>query len=550
MLLRRSVRLAVCLLSGVLALAAFQTAESDKEEAKDKEKASLQGKISNAVTGEALKKVTVTLNGHGKNVTAETDEKGQFSFDGLDAGKYTLMGQKNGFAPGFYGARGNSLAGTPVELIKGQAMKELNWKLAPNAVITGKVLDADGEPIQNAMVMPMMAAWEKGKRLWAPAGQATTNDQGEYRVANLKAGKYVVMASNLVNNITAGLSGAAKPVSDKPEPSYVTTYYPNVTDQEMASPVELQIGGEVGRIDIHMVKVDAFRVKGHWDNAPTEGKMTLVVLTPKGSGVLGMLSANRAQLNPDGSFEFRGVPPGDYLLSASQDFISPMGGQMPVQVKDKHLSGIVMQQTAPIDVLGSIVVEGQGSDKINVKHLSAQLAPTDFLSINPPKATADESGKFLMKSVTPGKYEVRANTGSEQVYLKAVRYADREAGEDGIDLSAGAAGLVQITLSTEICDVRGSVVDGDGQPMSGVTVVLVPDSRKHSQFHQLISDQRGMFDFQKLPPGDYKLLAWEEIEPDQYENPEFLAQYIGKAETVILKANDKKVFSIKAIPVK
>ena len=552
MLPRPSVRLAVCLLSGVLALAAFQAADSDKEKAKDKEKASLQGKISNAATGETLKKVTVVVNGHGKNLTGETDEKGQFSFDNLDPGKYTLMGQKNGFAPGFYGARGNSLAGTPVEVIKGQDLKDLNWKLAPNAVITGKVLDADGEPIQNAMVMPMMAAWEKGKRLWAPAGQATTNDQGEYRVANLKAGKYVVMATNLVNNITAGLTGSAKPATDKPEPSYVTTYYPNVTEQEMASPVEVQVGGEVGRIDIHMVKVDAFRVKGHWDNAPTEGKMTLLTLTPKGSGVLGMLSASRAQLKPDGSFEFRGVPPGDYLLSASQDFITPMGGQMPVpvQVKDKHLSGIVMQQAAPIDVLGSIVVEGQGGDKVDLKHLGAQLEPVDFLSINPPKATADESGKFLWKAVTPGKYEVRANTGSEQVYLKSVRYADRDAGEDGIDLTAGAAGPVQVTLSTEACDVRGSIVDGDGAPMSGVTVVLAPDSRKHSQFHQVISDQKGMFDFAKLPPGDYKLLAWEELEPDQFENPEFLAKYIGKAETVILKANDKKVFSIKAIPVK
>lgn len=150
MRVQRSVRLAACLLSGVLALAAFQTTDSGKEKAKDKEKASLQGRISNAVTGEALKKVTVLLNGHGKNVSAETDEKGQYLFENLEPGRYTLAAQKNGFAPGFYGARGNSLAGIPVELIKGQDMKDLNWKLSPNAVITGKVLDAEGEPIQNA----------------------------------------------------------------------------------------------------------------------------------------------------------------------------------------------------------------------------------------------------------------------------------------------------------------------------------------------------------------------------------------------------------------
>ena len=59
-----------------------------------------------------------------------------------------------------------------------------------------------------------------------------------------------------------------------------------------------------------------------------------------------MLSANRAQLNPDGSFELRGVPPGDYLLSATQDFLSPMGAQMPVQVKDRHITGLAMQTVA------------------------------------------------------------------------------------------------------------------------------------------------------------------------------------------------------------
>ncbi|HWC96742.1 MAG TPA: carboxypeptidase-like regulatory domain-containing protein [Candidatus Sulfopaludibacter sp.] len=550
MLIRRSVRLAVCLFSGVLALAAFQTAEADKEKAKDKEKASLQGKIVNAVTGEALKKVSVILSGHGKNVTAETDEKGQFSFDNVDPGRFTLMAQKNGFAPGAYGARGNSTSGTPVELARGQDLKDVNWKLAPNAVITGKVLDVDGEPIQNAMVMPMLAAWEKGKRLWAPAGQAMTNDQGEYRVANLKAGKYIVMASNLVNNVTSSLANSAKPATDKAEPGYVTTYYPGVSDQETASPVDVQVGGEVGRIDVHMVKVDSFRVKGHWDNAPTQGKMTLVVLTPKGSGILGMLSANRAQLNPDGSFEFRGVPPGDYLLSATQDFLSPMGGQMPVQVKDKHLSGVVMQAAAPVDLSGSIVVEGRGSDKVDLKHLSARLNPVDFISINPPNAKADEAGKLSWGGVTPGKYEVRADNGSEQLYLKAVRYAEREVGEDGLDLSAGVAGAVQITLSTEVCEVRGNVTGDDGAAMAGVTVVLAPDSRSHSLFRTAVADQKGMFDFKNLPPGDYKLLAWEEMEPGQYENPEFLAKYIGKAETVGLKANDQKVFSLKALPVK
>ncbi len=549
MRLHTPINLAVCLLSGVLALAAFQTSDADKEKAKDNNKASLEGKISHAITGEPVKKVSVILSRRGKNTTAETDEKGAFSFDNLEPGRYTLVAQKNGFAPGAYGARGNSMAGTPLNLSAGQQMKGLNWKLLPNAVITGKVLDADGEPIQNAMVMPMIAAYEKGRKMWAPAGQGMTNDQGEYRVANLKAGKYIVMASNLVNNLTGSMTGAAaKPAEDKPEPAYITTYYPSVADQETASPVEVGVGGEVGRIDIHLVKVDSFRVKGRWDNAPTQGKMTLVVLTPKGSGILGMLSANRAQLNPDGSFEFRGVPPGEYMLSATQDFLSPMGAQMPVQVKDRHLSGLIMQTMAPIDLSGSLALEGKGSDRIDLKQLGARLAPVDFILLNPPKASADESGKFTFKGVSPARYEVRTDDGSAQLYIKSVKYGDHEVDDGGIDLSAGAVGPIQITLSTEGAEVKGTVTGEDGNAMAGVSVVLVPDSRRISQFHNAVSDQKGAFDFTNLPPGDYKLLAWEELEPNQFQNPEFLAKYIARAETVRLMANDKKSFSLPAIP--
>ena len=297
-----------------------------------------------------------------------------------------------------------------------------------------------------------------------------------------------------------------------------------------------------------MVKVDSFRVKGRWDNAPTQGKMTLMVLTPKGAGILGMLSASRAQLNNDGTFEFRGVPPGDYLLSATQDFLSPMGGQMPVQVKDRHVSGLIMQTLAPIEVTGKLTVEGKGSDQIDLKKLGARLAAGDFIQVNPPKATADDSGKFTFQGVTPGRYELRTDNGAAQLYLKSATYAGHEVDDDGIDLSARADGPIAITLSTEGAEVKGTVSGEDGKAMAGATVVLVPDSRRISQFHDTVSDQNGGFDFQNLPPGDYKLLAWEELEPNQFQNPEFLAKYIARAETVRLMTNDRKKYTLPAIP--
>ncbi len=128
-----------------------------------------------------------------------------------------------------------------------------------------------------------------------------------------------------------------------------------------------------------------------------------------------------------------------------------------------------------------------------------------------------------------------------------MKYGAREVGDDGVDLSAGSTGPVQITLSTEGAEVKGAITGEDGNGMPGVTVVLVPDSRRFSEFHDAVTDQKGTFEFKNLPPGDFKLLAWETIEPNQFQNPEFLAKYIARGETVRLMANDRKTISVTAI---
>src|SRR5579872_4399150 len=230
-------KLAACLLAGVLALPAFQAA-ADKEKAKDPNLASLEGKVSDVKTGTALKKVMVVLTRRGGGdspSTFESDEKGQFHFYDLQPGRFALSAQRAGYAPGFYGARGNSMVGATIELSSGQAVKDIEFKLTPNSVIAGKVLDEDGDPMPNVMVLAMFTAYQHGQRQYVPIGQAQSNDVGEYRIAGLKAGRYVVSAVNLIGNMVSAVTGAASKAPDKAEPSYTTTFYPHVTDTSAAS---------------------------------------------------------------------------------------------------------------------------------------------------------------------------------------------------------------------------------------------------------------------------------------------------------------------------
>jgi hypothetical protein len=178
------------------------------------------------------------------------------------------------------------------------------------------------------------------------------------------------------------------------------------------------------------------------------------------------------------------------------------------------------------------------------------LHPLGYESLNTPRGYADQGGSFTIKGVAPGLYQVEVSSLEETTsfYVKSVRLGDREITGDVLDLTEGVSGTLQITLSAETAQVAGVVQDSDNKPVSAATVVAVPDSRRYSLYRQETTDQFGAFTVRGLAPGEYKLLAWEDIEAGAYQDPEILKKYEGKAETLSLKPNDRKSVQVRVIP--
>jgi hypothetical protein len=98
--------------------------------------------------------------------------------------------------------------------------------------------------------------------------------------------------------------------------------------------------------------------------------------------------------------------------------------------------------------------------------------------------------------------------------------------------------------------VDGTVNDEKGQPIQGVQAVLVPDAHRDrfELFRAVTADQNGRFTMRGVPPGDYKVFAWESIESYGYFDPELLRRDESKGQRVKIQDSDKASVSVKMIP--
>jgi hypothetical protein len=538
---------------------------------------SLEGRVVNAKTSEPLRRVNLTLRPFGAPgvvgsvgsfsmgpmpqaapYAATTDAEGKFRIDKVEPGQYRLMAERQGFVRTEYGARQNSMMGTTIRVSAGQELKETNINLTPQAVITGRVFDEEGEPLARVQVQVLRRRYFQGRQQMMPMGGGQTIDTGEFRIAELPPGRYWI---NALFRSRGGMFGeaAARNTADKPQEEYVTTYYPGTPEQTAARLVEVVAGQELPGIDIRMQKARVFRIRGKivGGSQPVTG-LRVMILPRQSGGFAGFMGSGGGIVKEDGSFEIGGVHAGSYYVNAM-----PMQGRMnslgkvAVDVTRDNVENVSLVLAPGATLNGSIRIDGdvaalekaQGK-KITFSGVRIQLMPMDGMPVSVPSVLAKEDGSFTLENAGPEKYRVLAMGLPQGTYLKSIRAGDRDALDGGVDLSAGAPGPVQITLGLGPGSVTGTVQGPNQKPASGSMVTLLPDPIKEERGDLLrvaTTDQNGQFTLQGLAPGEYKLFAWEDIEPGSYMDPEFLKPHEGQGIKVSVKENSQQSVSLTQI---
>ncbi len=487
----------------------------------------ISGTVVNALTGAPLGKVELLaapVDSKEPPASTSTDANGNFAMIGMQPGKYRLKGHRNGYLDTYYGAKRPHTGGTAIALEPGEDLKSLQVKLVPCGVISGTVRDTDGEPMVGAGVALFREFYiGAGKREIHAAAELVTDDQGQYRAADLEPGKYYVRAE------ADSLSdfGSRSPVdhSRNPEnssPVLLPTLYPGVMEPGAARAVDLAAGARVSGIDVTLVRSRLYHVTvkasagagialhDAWlYNAPPEWRYGLVVR-----------SENRT---PAGDFLFPGVPPGTYTLDvrAQGDDIH---GRVPIVVGG-DTEGVRVSVDPPLRVNGGVTLSGP--DKLDLHEAQVFFEGGDESASGDIRADAT-----FTVTVRPGRYDLFVGSERSLVSVQSVRVEGEDVYQKGLTVSAGMEG-VEIVLSKDAGSVEGVVQGADDKPAAGATVVLVgmPRSRSDS-YQQTTTDQYGRYRFDRVRPGDYKLFAWQDVEPGQWFDPEFLQQFEDRAQQI------------------
>jgi hypothetical protein len=541
----------------------------------------LEGRALNAATGEPLERASVTLTrvagdpaaagmaqalgaaaaGLPSMFSTSSDSTGRFAMKDLEPGSYRLQVSRAGFVSAEYGARGPSKPGKPVMLGSGQELKDLVIRLTPHGVVAGRIVDQDGEPVPSVMVQLLTLQYSAGKKQPVTAGSATTNDLGEYRAFGLAPGRYYISASMSLTAVAASMS-VDRSAEPQPDEDYVATYYPGVTDSAAAAMVDVAAGAQVRGIDMTLAKRHTARIKGRV-SAPAPA--SLLMLAPR--SLLGALSLRMVRVDPKGEFEVRGLPPGAYSLSGSvQQSGKTFSATMPIDIGQGDIEGLTFSIGPGVTVAGRLQVDAE--TKADLSRVRVRLQPHEMgmgavmgamSAVLSGGGIGADSGKlgddlsFRLPDISADRYDVTVTGLPDGFYVKAARSGDNDVLLSGLDVKGASPEPVEIVISPRAGQVSGSVQNPNTQqPAAQATVALVPQENERIEqaayYHQADSGQDGHFNFRNLPPGKYKVFAWEDVESGAWMDPDFIRPVADKGVSVTVEEGGQETVDVKLIP--
>lgn len=408
----------------------------------------VSGVVIDVTTQAPIAKVTVNLKSSSlpdnESIFGRTDDEGRFTVGNVKPGRYRFYPSRNQYVASDGGA-GSLRRNAVLDVGPGQLIDDVVLGLQPAGVITGRVVDEDGDPVEGLMVQALRAVYVEGARQLLGMDAAPTDDRGEYRIYGLTPGAYYVrvMAERLNLRNKAGMPPADSLLS------YVDTYYPGAHDESQAIVLRPAAAAELSGIDLRMTRTRTLGISGRVVDGET-GRPGL-------SGFLALLNRDKSGEQPslrrmnvrsqDGGFDGDGLRPGSYRLEASIALPDSRRGYAvyDFDLTDQSIENMELRTLPSFSVNGQVVLDGRESVSELPKPMQISLELPGAHSLLNPSVLVEDDNRFSVESVVADSYRVGAY-GLGELYLKAARYGGRDASVEPVRFEAGR-GELEIVLS-------------------------------------------------------------------------------------------------------
>jgi len=124
--------------------------------------------------------------------------------------------------------------------------------------------------------------------------------------------------------------------------------------------------------------------------------------------------------------------------------------------------------------------------------------------------------------------------------------------DSGVRLTPVEGLSMEIVLGTNAGMLEGRVTR-DGNPAADATVGMLPNTASargyRTDMHRtILTDASGHFQLRGLPPGDYKIFAWEDADKDAILDLDFVRSYEEKGTRLTIGDGEKQTLELNLIP--
>ena len=534
----------------------------------------VSGTVVNSLTHEPIGRAMVSSND--SRYAAFTDNSGRFELtietqatEGNDRerrpfGASTVLQAKK---PGFlvdHGTQGHAAVGTTTQ--------EVTLSLVPEALIVGHVKFPTSETANEAQVALYRREVREGLGRWERVSEVRTRSDGEYRFAELRAGQYKLYTPEAVDRDPLA-SGPGEPAYGFPP-----RFFAEAHDFASADVIELH-AGQTFVANMTPERQRYFDVTIPVGPPDVAGQGVTVTVRARGQRGPGF------ELGYDqGRHAIRGsLPNGSYIVEATSFAPSPATGLTNITVANGPVVGpaVVLATNPSIEVNIRAQFSGSNGSETQVQqqtpgaYVMLQSAEEFFDDRGPGMTYQAQSnpqahGAIRLEGVRPGRYWVRVQPDTSNEYAAAMTSGLTDLLRAPLVVAPGSStDAIEVTLRDDGGSIEATV-EGDprqvpagvsgGMPYSGsgpmgglgfdpmsrlyVYAIPVEAGRTVSGFNGF---NNGKYVIQGLPPGDYRVIAFDSQQEIESRNPATLKSYESAGQVVHVQAGKTAQATVKPV---